>query len=92
MKVTVDDGRCRGHGVCITVCPEVFTLNDDGYAQARAGAIPVQFEEAVRDGIESCPEQSITAQYGSGPHGQHTVGRVVDARSESLAHPFDGRT
>jgi ferredoxin len=72
MKVTVDDGRCRGHGVCITVCPEVFTLNDDGYAQARAGAIP--------------------AQYGSGPHGQHTVGRVVDARSESLAHPFDGRT
>ena len=31
MKVTVDDDRCRGHGVCGTICPEVFTLTDDGY-------------------------------------------------------------
>ncbi len=34
MKATVDDQRCRGHGVCITICPEVFELTDDGYAVA----------------------------------------------------------
>ena len=32
MKVTVDEDRCRGHGVCWTICPEVFDLSDDGYA------------------------------------------------------------
>ena len=24
MRAAVDDQRCRGHGVCITICPEVF--------------------------------------------------------------------
>ncbi len=31
---SVDDDRCAGHGVCTTMCPEVFALNDDGYAVA----------------------------------------------------------
>jgi len=32
MKVKVDDDRCRGHGICWSLCPEVFTLTDDGPA------------------------------------------------------------
>ena len=28
MKVWVDDQRCRGHGVCVTLCEEVFNLTD----------------------------------------------------------------
>ena len=30
MKVTVDEDRCRGHGMCLTLCPEVFSMTDDG--------------------------------------------------------------
>ena len=30
MKVTVDEDRCRGHGMCLTLCPEVFEMHDDG--------------------------------------------------------------
>jgi ferredoxin len=48
--VTVDDERCRGHGVCTGLCPEVFTLTDDGYAVA-----------AAHDAIDNCPEHAITA-------------------------------
>jgi ferredoxin len=62
MKVAVDDDRCRGHGACVAVCPEVFTLNDGGYADAQATDVPVEFEEAVRDAIASCPEHAITAR------------------------------
>lgn len=59
MKVAVDDQRCRGHGVCVTICPEVFSLTDDGYAVVESPAVPGEFEEAVREAIDSCPEQAI---------------------------------
>ncbi len=60
MKVTVDDDRCRGHGVCSSYCPEVFTLTDDGYTVVQAPEIPAEFEEAVRTAVGSCPERAIT--------------------------------
>ena len=61
MRAAVDDQRCRGHGVCITICPQVFTLTDDGYAVAQA-EIPVEVEAAVSEAVASCPEQAITAE------------------------------
>ncbi|MFC5754912.1 ferredoxin [Actinomadura rugatobispora] len=61
MKVTVDDDRCRGHGVCTALCPEVFTLNDDGYTVVENPEVPAEFEDAVRDAVAQCPERAITA-------------------------------
>lgn len=60
MKVTVDDERCRGHAVCCTLCPEVFTLNDDGYAEVVTPEVPAEFQAAVRDAETNCPEHAIT--------------------------------
>lgn len=60
MKVSVDDQRCRGHGVCVTLCPEVFSLTDDGYAVAIASDVPTGSEEATREAIDCCPEQAIS--------------------------------
>jgi ferredoxin len=62
MRITVDDDRCAGHGICLTLRPEVFTLNDDGYAEAQSTDIPVEFQAAVREAIECCPEHAITEQ------------------------------
>ncbi|CAM2777690.1 ferredoxin [Mycobacterium intermedium] len=59
MKVWVDDGVCRGHGMCLTLCPEVFSLTDDGYAEAMTSVVPTELEEATREAIASCPEQAI---------------------------------
>lgn len=61
MNVTVDADRCRGHAVCCTLCPEVFTLTDDGYTVAQAPEVPAALEEAVRDAARGCPENAITA-------------------------------
>jgi ferredoxin len=60
MKVSVDDGTCRGHGMCLTLCPEVFSLTDDGYAEAIASDVPTEFEAATREAIDCCPEQAIS--------------------------------
>ena len=60
MKVTVDDQRCRGHGMCLTLCPEVFDLTDDGYAVADPEDVPTGLEAAAREAIENCPEQAIS--------------------------------
>lgn len=60
MKVTVDDQRCRGHGVCTTLCPEVFQLNDDGYSEVQVPEVPAGLEESARQAIADCPEQAIS--------------------------------
>ena len=59
MKVWVDDQRCRGHGVCVTLGPEVFDLTDDGYAEAIESDVPTEFESVTREAIDCCPEQAI---------------------------------
>jgi ferredoxin len=60
MKVAVDADLCRGHGVCVSLCPEVFTLSDDGYSVADTGDVPVRSQVAAQEAIECCPEQAIT--------------------------------
>lgn len=60
MKVAVDPDRCRGHGVCVSLCPEVFRLTDDGYSEAYTPEVPKGSEHAARDAVESCPEQAIS--------------------------------
>ncbi len=44
MKVAVDEDRCAGHGMCLTLCPEVFELSDDGWAVAAPGEVPAEHE------------------------------------------------
>lgn len=60
MRVAVDEERCRGHGVCVTLCPEMFNLTDDGYAVAQPHEVPADLEAAACDAIECCPEQAIS--------------------------------
>ena len=60
MKVTVDEHRCAGHGMCLTLCPEVFEMTDDGWAVTNPGELPAALESAVMNAIANCPEQAIT--------------------------------
>ena len=59
MKVNVDEDRCRGHGMCLTLCPGVFQMTDDGYAVAEPSEVPTGSEEATREAIANCPERAI---------------------------------
>ncbi len=60
MRVVVDEDRCAGHGMCLTLCPEVFDMTDDGWAVAEPSEVPVDLEPAAREAIQNCPERAIS--------------------------------
>ncbi len=60
MNVAIDDDRCRGHGVCMSLCPQVFEVTDDGYAVVLSAEVPPELEDAVRTAVDRCPERAIS--------------------------------
>lgn len=50
---------CIGCGVCNSICPEVFEMDDDGLAVAQEGDFPADMEDSVRDAADSCPTDAI---------------------------------
>ncbi len=59
MKAIVDQDTCISCGVCASVCPEVFHMNDDDKSEAIAGEIPAEYEAAAQEGRDSCPVDAI---------------------------------
>ncbi|MGY4649498.1 ferredoxin [Mycobacterium sp. URHB0021] len=55
----MDEDRCRGHGMCLTLCLDVFTMTDDDYAIAHPSEVPAGLEGAAKDAIDNWPEQPI---------------------------------
>lgn len=61
MRVQIDDERCKGHGTCCGLCPEVFELSDAGYARVLVSDVPAERQELVRTAIAQCPEGAISS-------------------------------
>jgi ferredoxin len=56
----VDPDRCQGHARCREICPEVFSLDDEGYSVVSAGEVPAGLEAKADRAAASCPERAIT--------------------------------
>ena len=64
MKVVVDADVCAGHGVCVSLAPEIFELTDDGFSRVKVATIPAEREAAVRTAVRQCPTTAITTAEG----------------------------
>jgi ferredoxin len=60
MKVFIDSDLCMGCGVCESIASKLFKIEEDGVARVVLGEVPPQFEAAVRQAIEECPEEAIS--------------------------------
>lgn len=61
MKAYVNDS-CIGCGMCNSICPSVFDMNDEGVAVACASVVDAADEASVREAIDSCPVGAIEEQ------------------------------
>jgi ferredoxin len=59
MKVEVDDDICGGHGVCVSLAPDVFDLTA-GYAVVKVEQVRREHEAAVHTAADQCPTHAIT--------------------------------
>ena len=57
MKYNVDQDLCIGCGMCESLKPEVFKMNDEGKAEAYG-------EGEAQEAVESCPAAAISPQEG----------------------------
>lgn len=63
MRVTVDADKCQGHNRCYSLAPELFDVDDYGYAhEIDGGAVPPELEAKARLAAQNCPEFAITIE------------------------------
>ena len=63
MRVTVDSDKCQGHNRCYALAPDVFDVDDLGFAFVKIdGDLPPELEDGARAGAANCPEYAITIE------------------------------
>ena len=58
MKYAVNE-QCVGCGLCVKLCPEVFTMTDEGVAAASNQEIPAHLASEAQTACDSCPVNAI---------------------------------
>jgi ferredoxin len=60
LTVRVDPARCQGHNRCTALAPQLFELDELGFARARGdGAVPKELEKKAWLAQANCPELAI---------------------------------
>ncbi|MFI7194048.1 ferredoxin [Nocardia nova] len=62
VRIEVDRTRCIGAGQCVLALGTVFDHDDAGLVVLLRADVPDEYAERVRQAIELCPAQAITAR------------------------------
>ena len=63
MRLTLDRDACQGHNRCYLLAPELFDVDDEGYAVLVGdGTVPAELEEKAMLAVDNCPEFAITVE------------------------------
>jgi ferredoxin len=63
VRVKVDSDKCQGHNRCYSLAPELFEVDDFGYAtEVGDGTVPAEQESQARLAAANCPEFAITIE------------------------------
>lgn len=59
MKARVDKSKCIGCGLCVSGCPAVFRMDDDGLAVAKPDQVGQADQAAAQAAADDCPVGAI---------------------------------
>lgn len=63
MRIKVDGDKCQGHNRCYSLAPELFDVDDYGYAhEIGDGTVAPELEDKARLAVSNCPEFAITIE------------------------------
>ena len=61
MRIKVDTEKCQGHNRCYSLAPELFDVDDYGYAkEIDDGTVPPELEDKAKLAAANCPEFAIS--------------------------------
>lgn len=61
MRIEFDRSACQGHNRCYLLAPELFDVDDEGYAVLLADGVLVGDQlERAQLAVDNCPEFAIT--------------------------------
>ena len=61
MKITIGD-LCTGHGVCESIRPDIFEVNDEGFAEVMDEGLTEEDRADVEYAVAQCPTQAIKVE------------------------------
>lgn len=60
MKINLNRDACQGHSRCYMLAPELFDVDEEGYAVLLTdGDLPTELEEKAQLTADNCPERAI---------------------------------
>jgi ferredoxin len=60
MKIVVDYDLCEANAVCMSVCPEVFRVEDDDTLTILIEHPPERLRKQVEEAVRLCPRQALS--------------------------------
>jgi ferredoxin len=64
MKIIVDREKCTGLGICESLAPEVFEIDDDGTLALRQDEVSDADLDQVQAAIDGCPTAALRVERG----------------------------
>jgi ferredoxin len=59
VKVTVDFAKCTGLGICESVAPDFFEVNDEGHLVPLKEDITDDELQSVEEAVAGCPTEAL---------------------------------
>jgi ferredoxin len=59
MRVHIELDQCEGHGLCAATAPDLYDLDDDGFAAKADLEVPDELIADAESGVSACPMSAI---------------------------------
>ncbi|SNR96157.1 ferredoxin [Haloechinothrix alba] len=59
MRIVVDRNKCTGLGICESLAPDHFEVNDEGALVVLRDSVSEDELDAVQQAVEGCPTEAL---------------------------------